>query len=96
MNFHSIFSKTDKSVSKVTFNSDDIAAFIQNFDPNRAHDHNKLSICMLKLISKTICKLSALIFHFYIKHGEFAIESRKKMLFLSMKKLANRSQQNIE
>ena len=91
MNFHSIFSKTDKSISKVTFNSDDIAAFIQNLDPNRAHDHNKLSICMLKLIGKAICKLPALIFHSYIKHGEFAIKSKKQMLFLSMKKLANRS-----
>ena len=91
MNFHSIFSKTDKSISKVTFNSDDIAAFIQNLDPNRAHDHNKLSICMLKLIGKAICKLPALIFHSYIKHGEFAIKPKKQMLFLSMKKLANRS-----
>ena len=62
--------KTDKSVSKVTFDGDDIAAIIQNLDPDRAQGHNKLSICMLKLTGQAICKLPALIFHSYIKHGQ--------------------------
>ena len=83
--------KTDKSVSKVTFDGDDIAAIIQNLDPDRAQGHNKLSICMLKLTGQAICKLPALIFHSYIKHGQFAIETKKQILFLFIKKLANRS-----
>ena len=57
-----ICKKTDKSISTLTFTSDDIAAFIQNLDPNKAHGHDMLSICMLKLCGKSICKPLDLIF----------------------------------
>ena len=51
-----IWRKTDKSILTVTFTSDDIATLIQNLDPNKAHGHDMLSICMLKLRGKSICK----------------------------------------
>ena len=44
-----IWEKTDKSISTVTFTSDDIATLIQNLDPNKAHGHDMLSICMLTM-----------------------------------------------
>ena len=50
----SIWKKTDKSISTVTFTSDDIATLIQNLDPNKAHGH--VSIRMLKLCGRSICK----------------------------------------
>ena len=46
--------KTDKSISTVTFTSDDIAILVQNLDPNKAHGHDMLSIRMLKLCGKSI------------------------------------------
>ena len=68
---------TDKSISTVTFTSDDIATLIQNLDPNKAHGHDMLSIRMLKLCGKSICKPLDLIFQSCIKHGEFSTEWKK-------------------
>ena len=68
--------KTDKSIS-VTFTGDDIATFIQNLDLNKAHAHDTLSIRMLKLCGKSICKPLDLIFQSCIKHGEFPTEWKK-------------------
>ena len=39
-----ICKKTYKSISTVTFTSDDIATLIQNLGPNRAHGHDILSV----------------------------------------------------
>ena len=39
-----IWKKTGKSISTVRFTSDDIATLIQNLDPNKAHDHDILSM----------------------------------------------------
>ena len=64
-----ILKKTDHSISTVTFTSDDIATLIQNLDPNKAHGHDMLSIRMLKLCGKSICKPLDLIFQSCIKHG---------------------------
>ena len=78
MNFPPIFGKkTDKSISTVTFTSDDIATLIQNLDPNKAHGHDMLSIRMLKLCGKSICKPLDLILQSCIKHGEFPTERKK-------------------
>ena len=78
MNFPPIFGKkTDKSISTVTFTSDDIVTLIQNFDPNKAHDHDMLSIRMLQLCGTCICKLLDLIFQYCIKHGEFATKWKR-------------------
>ena len=73
----SIWKKTDKSISTVTFTSDDIATLIQNLDPNKAHGHDMLSIRMLKLCGKSICKPLDLILQSCIKHGEFPTERKK-------------------
>ena len=74
-----ILKKTDKSISTVTFTSDDIATLIQNLDPNKDHGHDMLSIRMLKLCGKSICKPIQLIFQSGIKHGEFPTEWKKLM-----------------
>ena len=49
-----IWRKTDKSILTVTFTSDDVVTF--DLDPNKARGHDMLSICMLKLWGKSICK----------------------------------------
>ena len=85
--------KTDKSISTVTFTSDDIATLIQNLDPNKAHGHDMLSIRMLKLCGKSICKPLDLIFQSCIKHREFPTECYewKKANFLPFQKSDNQS-----
>ena len=66
--------KTDKSISAITFTSDDIATLIKNLDPNKAHGHEMISIRMLKLCGKSIYKSLDLIFQSCIKQGKFPAE----------------------
>ena len=54
--------KTDRSNLIITFTSDDIATLIQNLDHKNAHGYDMLSICMLKLCGKSICKPFDLIY----------------------------------
>ena len=72
--------KTDKFISTVTFANDDIVTLIQSLDPDKAHGHDMLSICMLNLCSKCICKLLDLTFQSCIK----------QMLFVSIKKVTSK------
>ena len=72
-----ICKKTDKSILTVTFTSDAIATLIQNLDANKAHGHDLLSIQMLKLCGKSICKPLDLILQSCIKHGEFPTKWEK-------------------
>ena len=58
-----LLKKTDKSISSVTFTCDDIATLIKNSDPNKAHGHDMISIRMLTLCGKTICKPLELFFN---------------------------------
>ena len=39
-----ILKKADKSISTVTFTSDDIATLIRNLDPSKAHGHDMLKV----------------------------------------------------
>ena len=69
--------KTDKSIFAITFTCNDIATLIKNLDPNKAHDHDMISICMLKLCGKSICKPLDLIFQSCMKRGKFPTEWKK-------------------
>ena len=75
-----------KSISAIAFTCHDIATLINNLDHNKAHGHDMISICMLKLCGKSICKLLGLIFQSGMKQGKFTIEWKEEMLFDSMKK----------
>ena len=48
--------RTDKFISSISFSSNDIARIIQDLDPNKAHDHDMISIRMLKICSESISK----------------------------------------
>ena len=69
--------KIDKSISAITFTCDDIATLIRNLDPSKAHGHDMISIRMLKLCGKPICKPLDLIFQSCIKQGKFLSEWEK-------------------
>ena len=82
-----ICKKTDKSISTVTFTSNDIATLIENFDPNKAHGHYMLSIRKLKLCGKSVCKPLDVKFQSCMKHGKFPTEWKKANVH---KKVVNR------
>ena len=56
---------------------DDIAKILQNLDPNKAHGHDKISICMLQLCSNSICKPLELVFKQAMESGSFPSEWKK-------------------
>ena len=82
--------KTDKSISTITFTSNDITTLIQNLDPNKAHGHDKLGVRILKLCGKSICKRLDLIFKSCIIYGEFPTEWKKANVVTVHKKVTNR------
>ena len=52
----------EKSISSITLNYNDIATIVRNLDPNKAHGHDIVSIRMLKICGKLLCKPLKLIF----------------------------------
>ena len=77
---------TEKRLRKIMFSEDDIAKIIQNLDPNKARGHNQISIRMLKIWGKTICKLLEYIFHECLNTGLFPLEWKKTNLVPVYKK----------
>ena len=69
-----LLKKTDKSISEINFSCGDIATLINNLDPNKAHGHDIISIRLLKLCGKSICKPLDLIFQSCMKQGKFPTE----------------------
>ena len=65
---------TDNPLSSVSFSQDDIAKIIQNLNPNKAHGHDNISICMLKVCCSSIYKLQQMTFKQCIETGVFPSE----------------------
>ena len=55
----------------VSFSQDDIDKLIQNLDPNKAHDHDNISMRMLKICCYSIYKSLEVIFKQCIETGVF-------------------------
>ena len=51
-----LFKRTENVISSINFGLDDIAKIIPNLDPNKPHDYDMISICMLKICGNSICK----------------------------------------
>ena len=81
-----LIKKADKFISAIILTCDDIATLIKNLEPNKAHGHDMISIRMLKLCSKSICKPLDLIFQSCIKQGKFPAEWKKANVVLVHKK----------
>ena len=69
--------KTDKSLSNITFSSDDILKIIQNLDSEKAHDFDKISIRMLKICGPPICKPLDISFKSCLESGIFPLQWKK-------------------
>ena len=79
-----IFLKADKSLSNVTFEQN-IEKCLLNFNPNKAHGHNKLSIRMLQIFGKHICKCLGIIFKSSIEKRCSPPSVKEQMLYPSTK-----------
>ena len=69
--------RTDQSLTSVNFSQDDILKIIQNLNPNKAHGPDKISIRMIKICGKSLCKPLEMIFKSCIIKGEFPSEWKK-------------------
>ena len=77
---------TDKSLSNITFTDSSIGK-IRVFDPNKAHSHDMMCICMLKICGDSFYKPLGLFFRNSLDHGVFPQNWKKKpRLFLFVKK----------
>ena len=68
---------TKKCLDTLNFSNNDIETIIQNLDPNKAHVHDKISIRMINICGKSICKPLQLIFNQCIDTGSFPLERKK-------------------
>ena len=62
---------TDKRLGTVNFTTDYIEKIIVSLNPNKAHDHDSISICMLKICGNNICNPLELIFKQALTTGVF-------------------------
>ena len=72
-----LFKRTENVISSIDFSSDDIAKIIQKLDSNKAHGHDMISICMLKICGNSIYKPLQLIFRSCTENGKFPSEWKK-------------------
>ena len=61
---------TNKSLDTVNFSTDYIFKIINNFNTNKAHSHDMLSISMIKLCRNSICKPLSIIFNDCLKESK--------------------------
>ena len=83
--------KTNKSLSTLTFCSDEIKKIIRNLDSNKAHGHDMLSIRMLKICDDSLCGPLELIFHSCIETGKFPSDWKKAKFVQFIKKVISKS-----
>ena len=71
----SVLSKeTRKLLSTIHFTRDGNLKIIKSLDPNKAHDHDMISIRIIKICNASICKLLELIFRSCLENEKFLTE----------------------
>ena len=69
--------RTNESLSTINFTEDDILNVIRKLDPSKTHGHDQISIRMVQICDKAICKPLHLIFSSCIESGIFPTEWKK-------------------
>ena len=83
--------QTDKRLSSLTFSAEDIGKIIQDLDHNKAHEHDNISIRMLKICGDTICKPLEMIYSQALTSGSFPSEWKKGNIVPIHKKMINKT-----
>ena len=68
---------TDKRLSTVKFENTGILKIIHNFNPNKAHGQDKVSIRMLKICGNSLCRFLELLFDDSLTNGIFPSDWKK-------------------
>ena len=89
-----IFPKTDKSLSTIYFSEEDILKIIRSLDPNKAHGQDNISIWMIKLCDKEICKPLHMMFVSCMEEGIFSLLWKMANVVPAHKKNDKRSIKN--
>ena len=84
-------SLTDKSLSNISFTDNDIGKIIKCLDPNKAHGHDMISTCMLKICRDSIYKPLRLIFRASLDRGTFPLCWKKASVVPIHKKCDKKS-----
>ena len=61
---------TDDKLNSFNISSEVIFQLIKNLDPSKAHEHNEISVKMLKLCAPSLCKPLTLVFENCLASGE--------------------------
>ena len=67
----------DQSLTSINFFQDNILKKNQNLNPNKAYGRDKISICIIKICGKSLCRPLEMIFKSCIIKGEFPSEWKK-------------------
>ena len=70
----STFIETEKRLDTLNVSNNDIEKIMQNLNTNKTHGHAKISIRMIKISGKSICKSFELIFNQCSNSGIFSLE----------------------
>ena len=82
----SLYRYTNNSIASMSFTSDDIEKIINKLDANKSHGHDMISIRMLKICGKSICKPLKMIFQDCIENGVYPLEWKKANVVPAFKK----------
>ena len=69
--------RTNESLNTINFTKNDILDVRRNLDSSKAHGHDQISIRMVQICDKAICKPLHLIFSSCIESGIFPTEWKK-------------------
>ena len=82
---------TDKKLCTINFTTDNIEKIIVSLNPNKAHGHDNISICMFKICGNAICKPLELIFKQALTSGVFPSEWKKENVVPCCKKATSKT-----
>ena len=82
--------KTNERLPLVKTTNDDILKIITKLDPNKAHGHDKLGICMIKICSNSIPNPLRLIFNDCLNIGIYPCNWEKANIVSIHKKVINK------
>ena len=69
--------RANESLNTINFTEDDILNVTRKLDANKVHGHDQISICMVQICDKAICKPLHLIFSSCIESGIFSTKWNK-------------------
>ena len=77
---------TNNILDTTGFSNEDICKIIKNVNPNKAHDLDMISICMIKICGISIYKPLEIIFQNCLRSGKFPSEWKKANVVSTFKK----------